>query len=218
MKLLGILYTGFLIYDTPPKLLSYSNGKKWLRHNYPKDLIYGNQNTTSVNCEHVIPRFLFKKYNIERRNQNDLHLLWLSDSRLNSQRQHFKFDLIHNDEPDVIFLDDFGKKTELQNYQYKLHTSSKRFEPNEIHRGTIARIVGYFYFIHKNECSDELLDIHQMIQWNKQYPVTQMEKMRNDKIYKIQHNKNIFIDYPFLMSIYFLYTPKIIRTTKIIRD
>ena len=203
LKFLKLLGAGFVMFQKPSNYISYKSCKKWLKYEYPTDLIYGGINE-NINCEHLVPRFIIKKYNVEKEAEKDLHLLWLANGRLNSQRQHYKFDSFTADEKNIVALDEFGYTTKNKDYYHcRKHVKSQRFEPPVESRGIIARSVGYFYFTYNYECSNELLDIPKLIEWHKKYPVTSIEKEKNEKIYTIQKNKNIFIEKPFYLTFYF---------------
>lgn len=201
-KLLTMLGAGFLFFQEPSNYLSYKSCKKWLKYEYPTNLIYGEKNN-DINCEHLVPRSIIKKYNVSKEAKNDLHLLWLTNGRLNSHRQNYKFDMFNTNNKNITHLDPFGNITKDENYHCRKDVKTKRFEPPVESRGIIARSVGYFYFTYNDQCSKDLLDIDKLMDWHKKYPVTSIEKEKNEKIYAIQRNKNIFIDQPYYLNFYF---------------
>lgn len=186
------------IYRSPLKTLSYSNAKKWLKENDNNEIIYGNK-SSKVNCEHIVPQSYIKKYKIDRKGKNDLHILYLSNPRINSHRQNYKFNLLENS---FIPLDENGKLTRDTIY-CKKNLKLQEFEPPEESRGKIARSIGYFYWNYSPVFEEKLLDRKLLIAWNREYKVTKEEKERNEKIFQIQKNKNIFIEYPILIPILF---------------
>ena len=89
----------------------------------------------------------------------------------------------------------------------------KVYEPDDRYKGDIARI--YFYmvtcYMNKNFTSDKgakmfrysnstnyLTDysVALLMKWHRQDPVSVKEINRNDSVYKCQHNRNPFVDFP----------------------
>lgn len=183
--------------------ISYRKAKSWLHKNHP-DYIYGVPNKQwGDNCEHLVPQHLLKKYNIDQRAFSDLHLLSISNAKLNSHRQNFKFDSIGNDKKNTIFLNEYGFVTNKSHYHCKKNNKKRLFEPNDKSKGTIARSIGYFYWNYNSLYSKELLDRKTLVKWNKQFPPSSSERVKNEKVFQKQANKNIFVDYSFLVSICF---------------
>lgn len=184
------------VYRSPIKTLSYSSAKKWLKGNDSDEMIYGNKNS-SINCEHIVPQSYIKRYKIDKKSLSDLHLLYLSNSRLNSHRQNYKFNNLYYN---FTSLDKNGNNN-INTIHCKKNTKLQEFEPPEKSKGKIARSVGYFYWNYSPIFEHKLLDRKLLIDWNKQYKVTREEKERNEKILQVQNNKNIFIQYPILIPI-----------------
>ena len=188
------------LHKTP---ISYRKAKNWLHHNHP-DYIYGVQDKESKgNCEHIVPQYLLRKYGIDRRAFSDLHLLSITNEKLNSHRQNFKFDLIDNENENTIFLDEYGFITSPSHYHCKKNKKRRLFEPNDRSKGIIARSIAYFYWNYNSLHSKELLDRKTLVKWNKQFPPKTPETQKNEKVLKRQANKNIFVDNSFLVSICF---------------
>tara|TARA_Y100000385_G_C12769745_1_gene498765 strand:+ start:106 stop:387 length:282 start_codon:yes stop_codon:yes gene_type:complete len=66
------------------------------------------------------------------------------------------------------------------------------FEPVDIHKGNVARAMFYFSIRYKKNLSKEQETLFRS--WNTQDPVDTQEQLRNDRIEKIQGNRNPFID------------------------
>lgn len=189
------------IYQSPNKTLSYSSAKKWLKGNDIKNIIYGNETSiTNLNCEHIVPQSYLKKYNIDKKSRSDLHILYLTIPKINTHRQNYKFNNLYNN---YIPLDENGNKYTNKIHHCKKNSRLREFEPPEKSKGKVARSVGYFYWNYSPVFEDKLLDRKLLILWNKEYKVTKEEKERNEEIFKIQKNKNIFIEYPILVPILF---------------
>ena len=189
----------FFIFSTLKTQLSYNFSKEWLRYNFQNNLIYGNDTTKSINCEHLIPKYHLKKNNVNNKAFCDLHLLHLANAKINSHRQHYKFDNLENDEN--IYLDTNGELTIINRYCAK-SIVKKSFDPPDESKGIIARSVCYFYWTYNLSFYKDILDRKTLIEWNKKYKVTKFEKNKNQKVFAIQQNRNIFVEYPILVNIF----------------
>lgn len=143
-----------------------------------------------INTEHTWPQSRFNRSMGKEVQKSDLHHLYPTDSQMNSARGSFKFG-------DVAV----PEKT-LKCPQVKLGTaaggSEEIFEPPVAHKGNVARALFYFsirYHIAIDPREEAFLKA-----WNRMEPVDQAERDRNDAIYKIQGNRNPFVDYPELAN------------------
>ena len=85
------------------------------------------------------------------------------------------------------------------------------YEPGPLTKGQVARIL--FYMATRYEGTDGEMDLQlvrklnnypeakfgnltTLLEWNKQYPPSAMEHQRNDRIFRIQQNRNPFVDHP----------------------
>lgn len=85
------------------------------------------------------------------------------------------------------------------------------YEPGPLTKGQVARIL--FYMATRYEGTDGEMDLElvsklnnypeakfgnlmTLIEWNKQYPPSNIERQRNERIYRIQQNRNPFVDHP----------------------
>lgn len=193
----------FLSYQLHKAPIPYRKAKGWLHKHCPEH-IYGipNKNYKS-NCEHLVPQYFLKKYKIDKRGFSDLHLLSIANAKLNSHRQNFKFDILKDNDSRTIYLDEYGQRTSKKEYHCKKNNKKRLFEPNNESKGKIARSLGYFYWHYNSLHSQELLERKTLVKWNKEFPPTPMEKMKNEMVFQKQGNKNIFVDYSFLVSICF---------------
>ena len=197
----------FFLCNTLKTELSYNFSKEWLRYNFRNNLIYGNDTTKSINCEHLIPKYYLKKNNVNKKAFNDLHLLHLANAKINSHRQHYKFANLEDnkfanlEDNKNIYLNVNGDVTEDDRYCAK-SIVKKSFDPPNESKGIIARSVCYFYWTYNSNFYKDILDRKTLIEWNKKYKVTKFEKNKNQKVFTIQQNKNIFVEYPFLVNIF----------------
>lgn len=89
--------------------------------------------------------------------------------------------------------------------------SSLVFEPNEEYKGDFARTYfymvtcyqslewtpKYMYMLQQNDYPTlKPWAIDLLLQWAREDPVSEKETMRNEKVYRVQNNRNPFIDYP----------------------
>jgi endonuclease I len=66
------------------------------------------------------------------------------------------------------------------------------FEPLDSHKGNVARAMLYFSVRYKKSLTDKQEKLFR--EWNNLDPVDLNEQIRNDRIEKIQGNRNPFID------------------------
>lgn len=152
---------------------------------------------TVLNCEHTWPKSRFGKASNYKRapeskqKVSDLHHLFVSDSRMNSIRGNLEFAEV------TVPKKELNCSQNKYGYASKLDgtLSNKLFyEPPKDHKGNIARALFYFsvrYNMHISEREEETLR-----RWNSEDPVDQNEINRNEEIFKVQKNRNPFIDHP----------------------
>jgi len=111
--------------------------------------------------------------------ESDMNNLWPSVGEVNADRSNFRYS-------------DFGG-TPDQYGQCKFVTDFKgrKVQPDVISKGQISRVYLYFQDQYNLKISDQQLKLFNA--WNKMYPVTDVERKRNDLIIKIQGHGNKFI-------------------------
>lgn len=89
--------------------------------------------------------------------------------------------------------------------------NANAYEPGPLTKGQVARIL--FYMATRYEGTDGEMDLElvsklnnypdakfgnltTLLQWNKQYPPSALERQRNDRIFRMQQNRNPFVDHP----------------------
>ena len=154
-----------------------------------------------INIEHVFPMAWVKNSlqcgtrdecransNLFNRIEADLHNLYPALAELNYDRQAYRFGIIKGEERH------YGAKCDFE--------VSKRYrvaEPRKQVRGEIARAM--FYMEHRyKKLSLFKKQADLLLKWHFQDPPSKQEKWRNDKIEKIQGNRNLFIDNPDLVK------------------
>lgn len=139
-----------------------------------------------INIEHTWPQSRFS-YKYDKGVQKaDMHHLFPTDSKLNATRGNFKFAEV--DKPEKALrcgLSKFGGST-LQGGHF--------FEPPDAHKGNVARAL--FYFSVRYDIKIDPFEEGYLHKWTKLDPVDDEERERNEEIFKIQGNRNPFIDFP----------------------
>lgn len=153
----------------------------------------------AINCEHTWPQSFFNKEGAMR---SDLHHLFPTLSTPNSKRGSFGFGMAT--EGKVTYSTSSGSKL------IALPDSTYVFEPSNIQKGNSARALLYFYlrYYDKNIRNSEynaktfFTDRLPMFEnWVSLDSIDEQEKNRNESIFKIQKNRNPFIDIPNLLSL-----------------
>lgn len=141
------------------------------------------KNLPNYNCEHVVPQSWFNKRTPMK---SDLHHLFTEEIQCNGSRGNGP----------LREVDDRGEK--IVSCGIKDHGANE-FEPNA-GKGIVARATLYFITRHPGYVGDnnetKEADIEQLLKWNKEYPVSDFERHRNDTIEEVQGNRNPFIDFP----------------------
>lgn len=122
----------------------------------------------TFNTEHVFPQSL-----IVNNAKGDLHHLRVCDIRINQERGRLKF------------TGGKGAYSKTENGWY----------PGDQWKGDVARMIFYLN-LRYNEDISETADLNLLLQWHLEDEVSAFERMRNQKIYDIQGNRNPFIDHP----------------------
>lgn len=178
--------------------LEKKNGKNIVRdvycnHEYGKESGVGEYripNPNVINCEHTWPQSKFNKSQNINTQKTDLHHLYPVYSPANSTRSNHNFGMV-NGRSVSSSCTDSSKGTIIG-------TSIVGFQPPPEHRGNVARALFYFsvrFKIDIPEYEEKFLR-----QWNTEDPVDEFERARNEAIFKIQKNRNPFIDDQSLVS------------------
>ncbi|WP_231563535.1 MULTISPECIES: endonuclease I family protein [Anoxybacillus] len=142
------------------------------------------------NAEHVVPQSWF---GAKEPMKGDLHHLFVCEPRCNSIRSNFPyadFPFYEPESPDEMIQNDCGV------------AYGEYFEP-EHGKGAVARAMLYFLVRYPQAIKQPFIaqiNISLLIQWHKQFPITMYEKHRNAAIFRIQGNRNPFIDKPHLVE------------------
>lgn len=139
------------------------------------------QSSGNFNTEHTWPQSLF---NSSDPMQSDLNHLFPTDDAANSSRSNFPFGIA-------------TQPYRNDNINAPSHMgANNRYEPRDPQKGRTARAMLYFVTRYQNYSGFFTSQQGALRQWSKQFPVTQIDRKRNDDVQAAQGNRNPFIDYP----------------------
>lgn len=137
-----------------------------------------------VNCEHTWPQSRFVRGSDAKVQKGDLHHLFPTDSKANSTRSSNDFAEVKT-----------GKSATRDCSASK--SDGRYFEPPDYHKGNVARAMFYFAVRYGGTINSRMEAY--LRKWHELDPVDEDERERNNKIERIQSNRNPFIDYPELV-------------------
>lgn len=124
--------------------------------------------------------------------KSDLHHLFPVDNDENSRRSSLPFGEVKSFADSPSGMDRSGEGVDSRGH--------KVYEPRNAHKGNVARALLYFYTCYHNTGKIDLSNFRQekevLLRWSEQDPVDTAELQRNETIYRIQGNRNPFIDHP----------------------
>jgi endonuclease I len=158
-----------------------------------------NSEADCYNHEHAWPQGYFNGASTPA---SDLHHIFPTDGWVNNKRGNFPYGIVTS----AGWTSANGSK--LGANAAPGAPASQAFEPINEYKGDLAR--AYFYMATRYFSEDSGWDSWEMankaeltawaaallLSWHQQDPVSTKEIARNDSIYKIQNNRNPFIDYP----------------------
>jgi hypothetical protein len=141
-------------------------------------------NANMLNCEHTWPQSKFTRSD-NRFQKSDLHHLFPTDSKANSVRGNHDFAQINNGRAPTTNCD-------------ASQSNGRAYQPPREHRGNVARAMFYFAVRYDGKMKSPMENA--LRRWHEEDPVDQEERRRNEAVYKLQNNRNPFIDYPNLIN------------------
>ncbi|EAY09251.1 secreted nuclease, putative [Trichomonas vaginalis G3] len=146
-----------------------------------------------TNTEHIVPRAFFSS---QLPMLSDVHHLYSAPAKANNVRGNLPFaefpysecktwcdylscDITVPSNPDLYSCINKGKTGWM---------------PRVEDRGMISRSIFYFMTIYDMVDISKVGDIKLLKQWNRKYPPSEFEKLRNDKLNKTQGNRNPYLD------------------------
>jgi len=138
---------------------------------------------SNYNCEHVVPQSWFNKKGVMK---SDLHHLFTEEIQCNGSRGNYS----------IVDLPDSSENLPACGL---VNHDAKEFEP-KAGKGEVARAIMYFVTRHPGQVGqgheNRLADMKTLMEWHREYPVSDYERHRNDTIQDVQGNRNPFIDFP----------------------
>jgi endonuclease I len=134
----------------------------------------------TFNVEHTWPQSKLKKYSRFAQTKADLFHLFPTETRINSMRGNLPFS-------------DCNDNSSKQNTRVSAFCNGG-FQPPAIHRGMVARAMFYMavnYGMEIDATQEAVLR-----KWNKEFPVTNRERERDNLVNEYQGNHNPFIAHP----------------------
>lgn len=168
-------------------------GTYCLKKFYPFDGAHPNgrlPNSDIFNTEHTWPQSKFSRNFNKNLQKADLHHLFPTFSRINSERGNFPFAEVSKTR------DLFCNESQIGNSSWE--NRGTYFEPPDNQKGNTARAM--FYFSVRYKIAIDQVQESYLRKWHRDDPVDSVEKFRHEKIYRIQKNRNPFIDSPELVS------------------
>ncbi|MDI3351666.1 endonuclease [Mycoplasmopsis arginini] len=184
-------------------------GKDKYTFEFGKYRYQGNSEGQGMNREHIIAQSWFRKQAPMR---NDAHHVWPSDKKVNAIHGNFPYGETKNGR----IVSSNGSKLGAG-----VEDNQQVFEVIDEFKGDIARVFFYFVLTYgdkniNNNHSSNRVFIRQngkytinssylktYLKWNKMDGISQFDIDRNNGIYKHQHNRNPFTDYPELIKVIF---------------
>ncbi len=147
-------------------------------------------NHTVFNTEHTWPQSKFTRRFPKHVQKTDLHHLYPTYSRINSERGNLPYAEVQPMRSLSCQESQSGSAISTGNGRY--------FEPPQGHRGNVARSM--FYFSIRYKTSIDPIQEEYLRLWHREDPVDSSERKRNEAIFRVQKNRNPFIDSPELVD------------------
>lgn len=144
----------------------------------------------SMNTEHTWPQSKFTDAFPKEMQKTDLHHLYPTGSKINSERGNFPFAEVNGAGGTSCAGTKRGKAISTNADTY--------FEPPVFQRGNTARSM--FYFSTRYKMAIDAVQEYYLRQWHVLDPVDANEEARHEAIAKIQNNRNPYIDDPGLVN------------------
>lgn len=189
----------------------YPDGYYWDMYSDEKRSKYMGGNVQ--NREHAMPRswWGYRKQYATYDANGDLHNLYPADAKANSAKSNLPLG-----EVGITSFDNGVSKVGFNTYPKGYR--GQVFEPADEYKGDFARI--YFYMVtcyqdYSNQWREDATKtmlikgefpsfqpwaVNMLLKWHKKDPVSLKEKNRNEEVYKLQGNRNPFIDHPELIE------------------
>ena len=157
----------------------------------PSVHLFMNSSADGINLEHTYPR----SKGADGTAGNDMHNLFPTRTPVNSDRGNLPFgEIIDTETRDWYFLNQKTSTIPTQNIDKYSERRSGVFEPQENHKGNVARAMMYLYTMYEEQAlADDPLffesQINTLCEWHKLDPVDSLEWERTFKIATHQSGK-----------------------------
>lgn len=144
-----------------------------------------------MNTEHTWPQSRFNSSFPAEMQKSDLHILFPVMTSANTSRGNLRFG-------DVVTV--LSQPCPLSKRGYAANGSSEVFfEPPVAHKGNAARAELYFSVRYGMRIPPQ--EEASLRTWSKLDPVDEEERQRNEEVFKVQNNRNPFVDHPELVDL-----------------
>lgn len=185
-----------------------ADGKVWDMYSSSTNFVFGTDQADSYkkegdvyNREHSFPKSWF---NDARPMYSDLFHLYPTDGYVNGRRSNYPFG--ETDSPTYTSNGGFSKLGSSSTPGY----SGIVFEPADEYKGDFARTYFYMATCYENQIASWSCPmlagnkypaytswaVTMLLRWAEEDPVSEKEINRNNEVYKLQKNRNPFIDFP----------------------
>ncbi len=197
----GATWSGFAKTDRHP------DGHVWDMYSYNKVPFNGNSAASGMNIEHSVAKSWWGGSNNNA--YKDLYHLNPSNSNANSARSNYPLGIV-NDGKTVGSL-------KIGDNCYGTEYNGNSFEPLDEYKGDFARAYLYMFTAYEDlnwtgTAAPSMLVGNQtypmlrpwaaqmLVEWSRNDPPSEKELKRADEVYKLQNNRNPYIDYPELVE------------------
>lgn len=152
----------------------------YTRHNIKKGNHASSYSWDKWNREHI---FVQSQYGAA---STDNHNIFACEGKINGIRSDFPFgEVTHNSSYRITIF----------NHVTDCYFDKSHFEPCDEAKGEVARALLYGAVTYKYNIND-MLSLSTALKWNENHPVTEREIKRNETVYRLQGNRNPFVDHP----------------------
>jgi endonuclease I len=153
------------------------------RRNYLKTAHVNGNAAAHWNREHSYPQS-----KISGGALNDNHHIFADDWKTNSTRGNNRFGDVTNSEGNRV--------KDSSNFNTDNFTAGGYFEPNDVAKGEVARATLYLHTLYGYAIDGNFQTTELAILWALQFPITNRDMQRNNRVYTNQRNRNPYVDHP----------------------
>lgn len=151
------------------------------RRNYLKTAHVSGNAANTWNREHTYPQSKINGAAV-----NDNHHIYSDDWKTNSTRGNFKFGIVTKSESTRV--------RDSSNAVTDNYVGGGFFEPNDAAKGEVARATLYMNTYYGYTLTDNFQTAEMAVLWALQYPPTDRDMQRNNRVYTNQGNRNPYVD------------------------